>query len=218
MTEDEAAFVLSLNVSRPTTVYYRDKPLQTSIFKKPLDMRVRLENYNVAGDDQADRKVHGGPTRAAYAYASEDYRWWEGRVGHTLSPGKFGENFTLQGVDVNGALIGERWQIGNAVVQVTCPRVPCFKLGIAMGDQKFIKRFADALRPGAYLGIVVEGEVAAGDPVEIIYKPDHELTIKEMFRIYLFDRSHIRKMLVPDLPPTWRDWVNSETHAASPAE
>lgn len=215
---DEGGILLSVNVARPTTVYYQDRPLKTGIFKKPIDARVRLEDSNVSGDEQADRKVHGGPTRAVYAYANEDYLWWQDRLGHTLPPGKFGENFTTGGIDVNGALIGERWQIGNAVVQVTCPRVPCFKLGIAMGDQKFIKRFAEALRPGAYLGIVVEGDVAAGDHVDVIYKPDHTLTIKEMMRIYLFDRSRIREMLVADLPPTWRDWVVSETQAASPAE
>lgn len=218
MTPEESAHVLSVNVSRATTVEYRGKPLKTGIFKHPIDGRVMLQDASVSGDEQADRKVHGGPTRAAYAYAVEDYLWWQERLGHTMPPGKFGENFTLRGVDVSGALIGERWQIGNAVVQVTCPRVPCFKLGIAMGDQRFIKRFAEALRPGAYLGIVTEGDVAAGDPVDVIWKPDHELTIKEMMRIYLFERERISEMLVPELPPTWRDWVTSETAAASPAE
>ena len=153
--------------------------------------------------------MHGGPERAAYAYALEDYLWWQSRLGKTLPPGKFGENFTLRGVEVSGALIGERWQIGKAVVQVMSPRIPCFKLGIAMGDQKFLKQFGDALRPGAYLAIVQEGYVAAGDLVDIIWKPDHDLTIKKMMRIYMHDRDKMHELLVPELPSNWREWIEA---------
>ena len=172
-----------------------------------------LEGVNLHGDTQADRKVHGGPVRAAYAYADEDYRWWEAILGRPLPPGKFGDNFTLQGIDVSGARIGERWRIGSAVVYVTSPRVPCFKLGIAMEDQGFVRRFAEALRPGAYLGIVEPGTIAAGDPVEVVSTPDHDVTLREMTRIYLFDRPRLADLLVPDLPPNWRDWVLEETAA-----
>jgi MOSC domain-containing protein YiiM len=209
---DDDALVLSVNVSGGLQmIQYRGKWLKTGIYKHAVEGPVLVEGVNVRGDDQADRKVHGGAERAAYAYAHEDYLWWQGRLGMSLGHGKFGENFTLRGLDVSNALVGERWQIGRAVVQVTSPRVPCFKLGIAMNDQKFVKRFAEALRPGAYLGIVKSGEVAAGDPVEVIWKPDHKLTLKEMMRIYMFEREKLGEMLVPELPQGWREWVLAET-------
>jgi MOSC domain-containing protein YiiM len=207
----EGALVLSVNVSSAQTIQYRGNWMQTGIFKTPVEGPVLLADAHLRGDVQADLKVHGGIERAAYAYAEEDYRWWQDRLGMTLPFGKFGENFTLRGIDVNGALVGERWQIGRAVVQVSSPRVPCYKLGIAMKDQKFVKRFAEALRPGAYLRIIQEGEVAAGDPVEVIWKPDHELTLKEMMRIYMFERDKLGHMLVPELPEGWREWVLAET-------
>lgn len=211
MIPENSPLVVSINISQVKTIEYRGKPLQTGILKLPYDGRLRLEGVNLRGDEQADRRVHGGPERAAYAYALEDYFWWQERLGRTFSPGKFGENFTLSGIDISNALIGERWHIGNAVVQVTSPRVPCYKLGYVMNDPKFVKRFADALRPGAYLGIVQEGDVGPGDPVEVIYKPDHKLTLREMMRIYFFDRERIGDILVPELPTGWRDWVKTET-------
>lgn len=208
---DDGALILSVNVGSVQTVQFRGKWLKTGIFKKPVDGRMRLAGEGLRGDAQADLKVHGGPERAAYAYAQEDYLWWEGRLGKTLSPGKFGDNLTLRGIDVSGALVGERWKIGDAVVQVMSPRLPCFKLGLAMNDQKFVRRFAEAMRPGAYLAVVQPGDVGAGDPVDVIWRPDHALTLKEMTRIYLFEREKLSDMLVPELPMGWRDWVNAET-------
>jgi MOSC domain-containing protein YiiM len=203
--------VVSINISQVKTIQMNGKSIRTGILKTPYDGRLRLEGVNLRGDEQGDRRVHGGPERAAYAYALEDYLWWQDRLGRSIPHGRFGENFTLSGVDVSNALIGERWHIGNAVVQVTSPRVPCYKLGYVMNDQKFVKRFADALRPGAYLGIIQEGDVGPGDAVEVIYKPDHNLTVKEMTRIYLFDHDRVGEMLVPGLPTGWRDWVKTET-------
>ncbi len=126
------------------------------------------------------------------------------------SPGKFGENVTLHGVDVTGALIGERWRVGTAVVQVTSPRVPCYKLAMTMDDPGFIKRFARELRPGAYLAIVEPGTVTAGDPVAIVSKPAHTLTVATMARIFLFEHERLDEMLVPELPRYWRDWVTEQ--------
>ena len=218
MNGDDGALLLSVNVTLGTFVSYQNKQIRTSIFKRPVDGRVMLSGVNLTGDDQADRTVHGGPERAAYAYAVEDYLWWQDRLGRTLPPGKFGENLTLKGVDVSHALVGERWQIGDAVVQVMSARVPCFKLGIAMGDQKFVKRFSEALRPGAYLGIVQEGTVGAGDPVEIIWRPDHKLTIKEMMRIYTSDRQKLHELLVPELPSNWREWIEARPSSTGTME
>jgi MOSC domain-containing protein YiiM len=208
--------VVSVNVSAVRTVEHRGGAVATGIFKLPVDGSVPLRGVNLRGDDQADRVNHGGPVRAAYAYAQEDYRWWEEALGRTLPPGKFGENLTLHGIDVSGALIGERWRTGTAVVQVTSPRVPCYKLAMTMDDPAFVRKFAKALRPGAYLSIVEEGTVGSGDAVEILSKPDHRLTIAEMTRIYFSEHERLSELLVPDLPPHWRDWVLAQQGGGAP--
>jgi MOSC domain-containing protein YiiM len=173
--------------------------------------RVAVRGVNIEGDDQADRRVHGGPDRAIYAYASEDTAWWEEELGRELGPGIFGENLTLSGIDVTGALVGERWKIGTVVVEVTSPRIPCWKLGKKMGDPLFIKRFARALRPGAYLRIVEEGELGAGDGVEIVERPGHEVTIRLFADAYQHDRSLLPRLLEADaLPDAWRDWTEEQ--------
>ncbi len=199
--------VLSVNVSSIRTVEYHGNLVTSGILKSPVEGRVRIEGVNLHGDDQADRESHGGPIRAVYAYAEEDYLWWQETLGRTLPPGKFGENLTLRGIDVSGALVGERWRVGTAILEVTSPRVPCYKLGMVMGDARFIRTFARALRPGAYLGIVDQGDVGAGDSVEVIRRPDHGLTLEAMTRIYLFERHRLGDLLVPQLPREWRDWV-----------
>jgi len=202
--------VVAVSVSPVRTVEDRGALIATGIFKTPVTGSVPLRGVNLDGDDQADRDNHGGPIRAAYAYAEEDYAWWERTLDRTLQPGKFGENFTLRGIDVSGALIGERWRLGTAVVQVTSPRVPCYKLALTMDDPKFVRTFARALRPGAYLSIVEEGRVGSGDAAEVLSRPEHRLTVAEMANIYFFDRSRLNEMLVPQLPPNWHDWVLTE--------
>ncbi len=199
--------VLSVNVADVRTVQYHGQAIATGIFKQPVEGRVPIRGASLGDDRQADLESHGGPLRALYAYADEDYRWWSESLDRPLAPGKFGENLTLGGIDVSGALVGERWRVGTALLQVTSPRVPCYKLAMTMDDPAFVKRFAQALRPGAYLAIVEAGDVAAGDAVKVSAKPDHRLTLAEMARIYFFERERIREMLVPELPPYWRDWV-----------
>ncbi len=202
------ASIVAVNVGAVRSVEYGGKLITTGIFKEPVAGRVPLRGVNFDGDDQADRVVHGGDVRAAYAYAAEDYDWWDGELGRVCAPGTFGENLTTRGVDVNGALIGERWRAGSAVVQVTSPRIPCYKLAMKMDDPEFVRRFAHALRPGAYLSIVQEGAVAAGDGVEVVHRPQHALTLAEMVRIYFFERHRIGELAhVEDLPAAWRDWA-----------
>jgi MOSC domain-containing protein YiiM len=135
--------------------------VRTAIWKSPVPGRVGVRGVNVEGDEQADRRVHGGEFKAVYAYAVEEIRRWESELGRAIGPGGFGENFTTSGVDVSGARAGERWAIGSALFEVVQPRVPCFKLNLRMGDSRFGKRFTAAGRPGAYLRIVEEGEVGA---------------------------------------------------------
>src|SRR4051795_13683330 len=114
----------------------------SSIGKTPVEGRVRVAGVNVEGDDQADRRVHGGPDKAIYAYASEDIAWWAAELGRELGPGAFGENLTTEGVDVSGAVVGERWRVGSVLLEFAQPRLPCFKLGLKFEDPKMLKRFA----------------------------------------------------------------------------
>jgi MOSC domain-containing protein YiiM len=186
--------------------------VRTSIFKEPVHGRVAVRGVNVEGDLQADLRVHGGPDKAVYAYAIEEVRAWEAELGRDLGPAAFGENLTTEGVDVSGARVGEQWRIGTALLQVVQPRVPCFKLNLKMGDNKFGKRFIAAERPGAYLRIVEEGELGAGDAVQVVRRPDHDVTMRLMMRAWLVDPSLSRGLLVaPELPADWREWI--EEHA-----
>src|SRR3954453_5048766 len=172
-----AGRLLSVNVGRPRTVPRGAGTARTAIWKAPVAGRVAVRGVNVAGDDQADRRVHGGPDKAVYAYAREHTAWWERELGAEIGPGAFGENLTVEGVDVSGALIGERWRLGTVELEVCPPRFPCFKLGLRFGDPQMLKRFTRAERPGAYLRIVREGEIGAGDEIEAGDRPDHGATI-----------------------------------------
>jgi MOSC domain-containing protein YiiM len=167
-TEDvSGAVVRSVNVGLPRQVEWRGQQVTTAIWKDPVAGAIRVEGVNLVGDDQADRRVHGGVDKAVYAYATEDYDWWSGQVG-SLGPGTFGENLTTAGLDLTAALIGDRWHVGTAVLEVSQPRSPCFKLGIRMGDDTFTRTFALAGRPGAYLRIIQPGQIQAGDHVRVV--------------------------------------------------
>jgi MOSC domain-containing protein YiiM len=203
-----AGTVVSVNVSPVRTRTYGGTSHRTAIGKQPVADRVTIEALGCAGDAQADHRYHGGPERAVYAYAAEDYAWWSERLGRPLSPGIFGENLTLAGIDVTGASIGERWRAGSVVFAVTAPRVPCSKLGMAMEDPTFVKAFAEALRPGAYLRVIEGGTIAAGDPVEVIARPAHDISVAAMADIQLFDRARIPDALaISDLPEFLREWA-----------
>jgi MOSC domain-containing protein YiiM len=203
-----AGVVESVNVGTPREVPWRGRTVSTAIWKSPVPGRVRVRGVNVDGDRQADLEVHGGVDKALYAYAAEDQEWWSGRLGREFPPGSFGENLTIRGVDVTGAEVGERWRVGRTLLEVAQPRIPCFKLGIRMGSQRFPRQFAAAGRPGAYLRILAEGEVAAGDPVEVAHRPGHGLTVAEVSRIYPDDHADAARLLqVPELAGTWRRWA-----------
>jgi MOSC domain-containing protein YiiM len=207
--------VVSVNVGTPRAVRWRGQTVRTAIWKDPVAGRVRVRGVNVDGDEQGNREVHGGVDKALYAYAAEDYEWWAAELGRVLAPGTFGDNLTVRGIDVSGAEVGERWRAGGTLLEVSQPRTPCFKLGIRMGSQGFPRRFAAARRPGAYLRILAEGEVAAGDPVEVVHRPGHGLTVAEVSRIYHDDRAAAARLLqVPELAGTWRQWAERLAPAA----
>ena len=166
-----------------------------------------VRGTNVHGDAQADTEVHGGYYKAVYSYSVEDYAWWTTELDRPFPPGTFGENLTVEGINMAPVLIGEVWRVGNTTLQVTEPRFPCFKLGFKMGTQGFVKRFARAQRPGVYLAITEEGDVGAGDQIEILSRPQHHVTI-ELFAAAYLDRSLARRLLdAPTLSPKWREWA-----------
>lgn len=206
--DSSAAQVLSVNVGRPRALDTGRRTVLTAIWKVPVEGRVRVRGVNLDGDGQADRSVHGGPDKAVYAYAIEDTRAWEREIGGELGPGAFGENLTIEGIDVSGALIGERWRVGTTLLEVVQPRLPCFKLGLRMNDPSFVKRFAAASRPGAYLRIVEEGDLGAGDTVAVdtAALPDHGVTMRLLFDAMLIDHSLIPQALrAPQLIPSLRE-------------
>ena len=174
--------VVSVNAGMPREVRDGERVVRTSIWKAPVAGRVAIRGINVAGDEQSDRSVHGGPRKAVYAYASEDLEWWSVELGRPIGPGTFGENLTLAGIDVTGARAGERWRVGSAVLEVTQPRLPCFKLELRMEQPGFIERFIAGCRPGAYLAIVDPGEVAAGDPAIVLSRPEDAPTMGTLMR------------------------------------
>lgn len=198
----------SVNVGQPRKVPWHDRVVTTAIWKEPVKGRIAAAGVNLDGDGQADRRVHGGPTKAIYAYAIEDYHWWAGQIGSPLTPGTFGENLTIAGIDLRAAVVGERWQVGSITARVTEPRIPCFKLGIRMGDAAFVSRFADAARPGAYLAIERAGDMEAGDTIHLLDRPHHEVTIGDVERAY-HGHPELLPMLVDleDLSESWRDWA-----------
>jgi MOSC domain-containing protein YiiM len=200
--------VVSVNVGHPRTVQWHGRAVTTAIWKRPVSGRRRVRGVNLDGDDQADRRVHGGPTKAIYAYAVEDYAWWETVLGLTLGPGTFGDNLTVTGVDLADRVVGERWQVGSAVLRLTEPRIPCFKLGLRMGDAGFVDRFAEAARPGSYLAIESAGEIGAGDSIELLHRPDHDVTVGNVERAYHGERGLLERLVeTPELSDAWRDWA-----------
>jgi MOSC domain-containing protein YiiM len=202
--------VLSINVGGVREFVYNGRPVKSAIWKVPVVGRIAARGVNLEGDDQADRKAHGGADKAVYAYAVEDLRWWEEKLGRSLPYGQFGENLTTEAIEVNGALVGERWEIGSTVLEVSEPRVPCWRLGVRMDDQMFPRRFTEALRPGAYLRIIVEGDVGAGDEIRVTFKPAHDLTIRDFFRIYTRDRNEVERLIAtPGISEDWREWAES---------
>ena len=202
--------VLSVNVGKPRSFEFNGRQARSAIWKFPVVGPVAARGVNLEGDDQADRKAHGGPDKAVYAYAVEDLRWWESQLGRSLSAAEFGENLTTEGIDVNGALVGERWQVGTTLLEVSEPRVPCWRLGVRMDDMAFVRRFSEALRPGAYLRILSEGSLAAGDTIRVVERPDRGLSVRDVLRIYSHDRQEAGRLLaVPRLSESWKTWAQA---------
>jgi len=152
--------------------------------------------------------VHGGYDQAVYAYAREDAQWWETEIGEEITAGKFGENLTTEGIDVNAALVGEQWRIGSVILEVSQPRIPCRVFAGFWKRATLIKDFTQAGRPGAYLRIIQEGTAQAGDAIEVIYKPDHSVSISDLFSAKSGERAKINEIrVVPQLSHGFKEWA-----------
>ena len=212
----DSGTVESLNVGQPREVEVNGHSVLTAIWKDPVDGRLAVRGVNLVGDDQADRTVHGGPDKAIYAYAAEDSEWWEAELGRPLEPAPFGENLTVRGLPVSEAVIGERWAVGSALLEVAQPRLPCFKLGLRMGNRLFPRRFAAAGRPGAYLRVIDEGDIGAGDRIDVVHRPEHGVTSALVSRALLRDRDLLGDALrAPELPGELREWMEERASRGS---
>ncbi|MCW2502021.1 MAG: domain containing protein [Actinomycetia bacterium] len=198
--------IVAVNVARDLAHVAAGFQGLSGIGKSPAEGRVGLHGNTVAGDRVYDVRHHGGYDQAVYAYAREDASWWSGQLGREVTPGMFGENLSTEGIDVTGAVIGERWVTGSAVLEVSCPRIPCQTFAEVIGSPRWIRRFTEQAWPGAYLRIVVEGDVGAGDTVSVIERPEHGVTIGEVFRALTGDRALAPRLLeAPELPVKIRD-------------
>ena len=202
--------LVSINVSPPKDVPYRGETLYTGIYKQPVSGRVMLRQLNLDGDGQADLEAHGGHDKAVYAYPHEHYTYWSRELGRTdFSFGQFGENFTTEGMLEHEVCIGDVYRIGGAIVEVTQPRAPCYKLAHKMGMPTFVKLFTKAERIGFYMAVVQEGEVGAGDSITRIMPGPEQMTVRELFHLLFFDKKNVaqarRALRIPALAEAWRE-------------
>ena len=207
--------VLSLNVGLPREVTWQGKRVTTGIFKEPIQERVMMRTLNLDGDQQADLTVHGGVSKAVYAYPSEHYNYWRSELpGMDLSWGMFGENFTTEGLLEDTVYVGDRFRISETEVMVTEPRMPCYKLGIKFGRADIVKRFLASRRTGFYFAVMREGMVGAGDDVELIEREQQEISVADVTRLYAFDKDDVkslrRAIQVEALPESWKGYFQHQ--------
>jgi MOSC domain-containing protein YiiM len=201
--------VVSLNVGGPREVEWRGRLVRTSIWKEPVQGAVRVTSLNLDGDAQSDLSVHGGPDKAVYAYPAEHYGYWQRELDVDALPwAAFGENLTTSGILEPDIAIGDRVRVGSAELMVTQPRLPCFKLGIRFGRDDMVKRFLQSGRSGFYFAVVREGEITAGDRLEIAIRDTRGVTVSDMIALETADepdRDLLRRALeTPALPESWK--------------
>ena len=205
--------LISINVGLPRIVTLNGDPVSTGIFKEPILGRVMLRTLNLDGDRQADLSVHGGPSKAVYVYPSEHYEYWKRELPGTNLPwGMFGENFTSAGLFESEINIGDRFSVGSAVVMVTEPRMPCYKLGIKFGRADIVKKFLASERTGFYFGVLQEGEVGADDPIKLVEKTDPSVRVSDITQLYTREKHNIgllrRAVQVEALPESWKSYFH----------
>jgi MOSC domain-containing protein YiiM len=203
-----SARVLSINI---TSVVHQGEWTgsegRTGIDKRSVTGAIEFKNNGVVGDRVIDTNAHGGYEQAVYAYAREDAQWWEREIIEEIPAGRFGENLTTEGIDVNAAIIGEQWKIGSVILEVSQPRIPCRVFAGFWKRATLIKDFTQAGRPGTYLRIIQEGTAQAGDAIEVIFKPNHTITISDLFAAKSGERSKINQIKdVTYLSTEFKEW------------
>jgi MOSC domain-containing protein YiiM len=184
-------------ISGPDLLALPDRrPNRSGIDKKPVAGRVAVHELGLDGDVQVNRRYHGGEGQAVYAYAQEDADWWAAELDRELPPGRFGENLRTTGLDLTGALLGERWEVGTALLEVTAPRIPCANFARFWDVPQLVRRFTAHGASGAYLRVLRTGEVGAGDEVTVVHRPDHGVTTGAAFRAFTTQKSRL-----PELAP-----------------
>ncbi|XGV98348.1 MAG: MOSC domain-containing protein [Leptolyngbya sp. BL-A-14] len=213
--------LISVNVGLPREVVWKGKPVTTGIFKEPVSTRVMLRSLNLDGDGQADLTVHGGLEKAVYVYPLEHYDYWRSELPDTeLTMGSFGENFTVTGFKEEELNIGDRFQIGDVKLMVTQPRMPCYKLGIRFGRPDMVKRFLASRRTGFYFSVLQEGEVGAGDTLELVSRDSNNITVADITQLYTREKTDPellhRATQLEALPASWRDYFQEQRRRQDP--
>ncbi|CAB4786343.1 MAG: MOSC domain-containing protein [Actinobacteria bacterium] len=203
--------VLSVNLTHSVhTGEWTGSEGKTGIDKRAVDGPITFANEEVTGDVIVDRNHHGGFDQAVYAYSREDADWWQNQLGITIDNGRFGENLTTSGIDVNQALVGERWKIGSTILEVSQPRIPCRVFAGFWQRPTLIKEFMESGKPGTYLRIIQEGQINAGDAIEILSKPDHQITIADLYAAKNGERSKVQEIAaVKELSIKYQEWAQS---------
>ena len=207
--------LISVNIGLPRDVSWQGKTVTTGIFKEPVEGSVMLRTLNLDGDKQADLSVHGGVSKAIYAYPVEHYEFWKSELPDMKLPyGMFGENLTTKGMLEDTVHIGDRFRIGAAEVRVTEPRLPCYKLGIKFGRTDMIKRFLASLRTGFYFAVLNEGGIKAGDTIESLSRDGNGITIADITRLYAFEKDDVkllqRVVELEALSESWRGYFQKQ--------
>ena len=210
--------IVSVNVGLPREVLWRGVPVLTGIFKDPVEGPVKIDALNLAGDAQADLTVHGGPEKAVYGYASEHYEYWKNELPGVSFPwGKFGENLTTEGLFEDELHIGDKYRVGSALLMVTQPRLPCYKLTIKFDRDDMIKRFLKSGQTGFYFSVIEPGEVEAGSKIELASQDPAQVKVSDITRLHLGQTSDPevfrRAIGLEALPRSWRDWLQERVSA-----
>jgi MOSC domain-containing protein YiiM len=210
--------ILSVNVGQPREVHLQGGVVLTSIFKTPVEGRLAVRKHNIEGDRQTDLRVHGGPNKAVYAYPSEHYPYWKTELPDAqLAWGAFGENLTLSGLTEIDAQIGDKYQVGSSVLEVTQPRMPCFKLNLRFQRSDMVKRFWRSGHSGIYFAIREEGELAAGDELHLVHRQTDSISIADVVRLYkreTHDEELYDRALRAPLRGSWKEEIRERWQQA----
>jgi MOSC domain-containing protein YiiM len=203
--------ITSVNVGLPREIFHEGRMIRTGIFKTPIQNRVRVGALNIAGDQQADLTVHGGVSKAIYAYPAEHYDFWRKELPGVEFPwGSFGENISTEGLSEKETHIGDRLCAGSVELIVTEPRLPCYKLNAKFAREDMVKRFLRSRRTGFYLSVAREGEIGAGDAIHVLSRDENRVSVADIVRLYAFDRDDLagmrRAAAVAALPESWRSY------------